>query len=118
MSVTFSSNPVSVCPSMPAAPRLAFTRLYASHTCLLLTGNGFADFAAVLPPASSPVVAAPLSAQWGRPFALDLLRSFIATTACSAPVLRIGTLTLMGPPLALLPLHRSDRFPRSPQEPG
>jgi hypothetical protein len=35
----------------------------------------------------------------------------------SAPVPRIGTLTLMGPPLGFLPYHRNDRFPRSPQEP-
>ena len=33
-------------------------------------------------------------------------------------MLRIGTLTLMGPPLEFLPYHRSDRFPRSAQEPG
>ena len=39
------------------------------------------------------------------------------TTDCSAPVLRIGTLILMGPPLGFLPYHRSDRFPRSTQEP-
>ena len=32
-----------------------------------------------------------------------------------APVLRIGTLPLVGPPLAVLPWHRSDRFPRSAQ---
>ncbi len=45
-------------------------------------------------------------------------RTFIATTGRSAPVLRIGTLTLVGLPLGLLPLHRSDRFPRSAQKPG
>jgi hypothetical protein len=28
---------------------------------------------------------------------------FITTTSCSAPVSRIGTLTLVGPPLAFLP---------------
>ena len=44
-------------------------------------------------------------------------RNFIATTSWSAPVLRIGTLILMGPPLGFLPYHRSDRFPRSTQEP-
>ena len=32
------------------------------------------------------------------------------------PVLRIGTLTLVGPPLGFLPYRRNDRFPRSPQE--
>ena len=31
---------------------------------------------------------------------------------------RIGTLPLARPPLAVLPSHRSDRFPRSLQEPG
>ena len=36
----------------------------------------------------------------------------------SAPVPRIGTLTLVGPPLEFLPSHRDDRFPRSAQEPG
>jgi len=40
-------------------------------------------------------------------------RPFIAHTGSSAPVPRIGTLTLAGPLLALLPLHRGDRFPSS-----
>ena len=35
-----------------------------------------------------------------------------------APVPRIGTLTLVGPPLKFLPCHRSDRFPGSMQKPG
>ena len=35
----------------------------------------------------------------------------------SAPVLRFGTLILVGPPLELLPCHRNDRFPRSTQKP-
>ncbi len=45
-------------------------------------------------------------------------RDFNATASWSAPVLRIGTLTLMGPPLEFLPYYRNDRFPRSTQEPG
>ena len=44
-------------------------------------------------------------------------KSFNTTTGCSAPVPRIGTLLLVGPPLGVLPSHRSDRFPRSTQEP-
>jgi hypothetical protein len=44
-------------------------------------------------------------------------RTFLATTDDSAPVSRIGTLTLVGPPLAFLPWHRDDRFSRSVQEP-
>jgi hypothetical protein len=35
-----------------------------------------------------------------------------------APVPRIGTLTLVGPPLEFLPSHRDDRFPGSMQKPG
>ncbi len=35
----------------------------------------------------------------------------------SAPVSRLGTLTLVGHPLEFLPLHRDDRFPRSIQKP-
>jgi len=31
---------------------------------------------------------------------------------------RIGTLPLVGPPLAGLPWHRGDRFPRSTHKPG
>jgi len=34
-----------------------------------------------------------------------------------APVLLIGTLTLVGPPLGFLPYHQNDRFPRSTQKP-
>jgi len=46
------------------------------------------------------------------------LRGFFTTMGWSAPVLRIGTLTLVGPPLEFLPYHRSDRFPGSAQKPG
>src|SRR5512135_2697749 len=45
-------------------------------------------------------------------------RHFDATTSPSAPVPRIGTLALVGPPLGLLPSHRGDRFPGSMFEPG
>jgi len=45
-------------------------------------------------------------------------RTFYPNTGCSAPVPRIGTLILVGPPLEFLPYHRNDRFPRSTQEPG
>src|ERR1700757_370468 len=37
------------CPSTPAAPRLAFTCLYASHTSRLAIQNGFALSIAVIP---------------------------------------------------------------------
>jgi len=45
-------------------------------------------------------------------------RSSRTTTGCSAPVPRVGTLPLVGPPLAGFPWHRGDRFPRSPHKPG
>ena len=45
-------------------------------------------------------------------------RDLNTTASWSAPVSRIGTLTLVGPPLGFLPYHRNDRFPRSTQEPG
>src|SRR5512147_888065 len=44
-------------------------------------------------------------------------RHFHATTGPSAPVPRIGTQALVGPPLGLLPWHRGDRFPGSMFEP-
>src|SRR6266581_2353312 len=45
-------------------------------------------------------------------------RGFRTTTGWSAPGPRVGTLPLVGPPLAGLPWHRGDRFPRSPHKPG
>jgi hypothetical protein len=43
---------------------------------------------------------------------------FNATTHDSAPVPRIGTLTLTGSPLECLPWHRDDRFPSSVSSPA
>ena|SRR3990172_5679044 len=45
-------------------------------------------------------------------------RNFLATTSCSAPVLRIGTLVLGDLPLGFLPYHQSDRFPQFHTEAG
>ena len=39
------------------------------------------------------------------------------TTGCSARVSRIGTLSLVGLPLEILPSHRDDTFSRSIQTP-
>ena len=57
------------------------------------------------------------SAGVSGPFAPPALPGFIATTDPSVPALRIGTRLLAVPPLGGLPWHRSDRFPRSAQEP-
>jgi hypothetical protein len=45
-------------------------------------------------------------------------RGFHTTTGWSAPVPCLGTLTLRGLPLAFLPCHQGDRFPRSTHTPG
>ncbi len=73
-----------------------------------------------LPCPMAPPIAGwpPGKADRHNPFAPSPLQDFLATTGCSAPVPRLGTLTLVGPPLGLLPLHRDDRFPRSAREPG
>ena len=51
-----------------------------------------------------------------NPLPSSPLRDFIATMGYSAPVLRIDALTLVGPPLGLLPCHGNDRSPRSTHE--
>src|SRR5512134_4079249 len=51
------------------------------------------------------------------PFAPPALPGFLATTNPSAPVPRIGTLLLAGPPPGRSPLASKHRFPRSAQEP-
>ena len=53
--------------------------------------------------------------QLGRcnPFAPSLLGDFTATTGCSAPVLCIGTIALVGSPLVTLALTSEHMFPRS-----
>ena len=44
-------------------------------------------------------------------------RHFVKTTSRSAPVPRVGTQVLVGPPLERLPSHRGDRFPGYAYEP-
>src|SRR3990172_3559682 len=88
-----ASNSAIDCPSTPAAPWLAFTRLKASHTSRLGIGNGFAS-----PTGSSRCQMASVG-QWPRlnnaaPSLRLHYRAFNATTDCSAPALRVGTLAL------------------------
>jgi len=45
-------------------------------------------------------------------------RWIAALSAAPRPCARIGTLTLVGPPLEFLPYHRNDRFPRFTHEPS
>ena len=102
------------CPSTPAAPWFAFTRLYASHTSHFEIQNGFALSTRLLP----FLVDLKIKPDNAAPSVQFHYRTFLPTTGCSAPVPRIGTLILVGLPLEFLPYHRDDRFPRSTQEPG
>src|SRR5262245_4045919 len=101
-------------PSTPAAPWLALTCLYASQTSRVEILNGFAFSIRCLPSRVDPW----LTLDTVTPSLQPHDRAFLATTGDAVPVPRLGTLTLMGPPLAFLPWHRGDRFPRSAHTPG
>jgi hypothetical protein len=77
-------------PSTPAAPRFAFTRLYASHTSRFAIQNGFALSTEVLPFRVASITLLDNDA----PSIQSYYRTFISTAGVSAPVLRIGTLAL------------------------
>ncbi len=79
-----------VTPSPPAAPRLALTRLYASHTSRFAISNDFASTTRVIP---LQVVHA-AKPNNGAPSVRPHYKAFSPTTSASAPVLRIGTLAL------------------------
>ena len=79
-----------VTPSLPAAPRLAFTRLYASHTSRLAISNDFASTTRVIP----LQVARTAKLYDDAPSVQSHYRTFIPTTNVSVPVPRIGTLAL------------------------
>src|SRR3954452_5784042 len=78
------------CPSTPAAPRFAFTCLYASHTSRLAIQNGLALSMLVIPLR----VVGWVKPDDDTPSVQPHYRTFVPTTGISAPVLRIGTLTL------------------------
>ena len=77
-------------PSTPAAPRLAFTCLYASHTSRLAIQNGFALSMVVIPFRVAAVIKPDDDAPSVRPH----YRTIDPTMGVSAPVPRIGTQTL------------------------
>jgi hypothetical protein len=78
------------CPSIPAAPRFAFTCLYASHTSRFAIQNGLALFTRILPVR----VVHWIKPDDDAPSVQSHYRTFIPTTGVSAPVPRIGTQTL------------------------
>src|SRR5229473_1090338 len=55
LSPRLTSNSAIDCPSTPAAPWLALTRLYASHTSRFGISNGFALFTRFLPLLVDPI---------------------------------------------------------------
>ena len=77
-------------PSPPAAPRLALTRLYASHTSRLAMSNDFASTTRVIP--LQVVREAKLNDD--APSVQSHYGTFNPTTSVSAPVPRISTLAL------------------------
>src|SRR5216683_5372799 len=79
-----------VCPSIPAAPRFAFTCLYASHTSRFAIQNGLALFMRILPVR----VVHWIKPDDDAPSVQSRYRTFCPTTDVSAPVPRIGTQTL------------------------
>ena len=79
------------CPSIPAAPLLAFTLLYASHTSHFEILNGFALSTKFLP----FLVDLKIKLNNAVPSIQSHYRTFLPTTDCSVPVPRIGTLILM-----------------------
>src|SRR2546429_7312055 len=78
------------CPSIPAAPRFAFTCLYASHTSRLAIQNGLALSTLVIPLR----VVGGIKPDDDVPSVQRHYSTFVPITDASAPVFRIGTLVL------------------------
>ena len=115
LSPTLASNASIVWPSIPVPALIGFHLLPGFPDLTFADGKRLRPVHQGLPVAGCPDFPNRIGA---TPSLQPHYRTFIATTGRSAPVLRIGTLPLVGPPLAVLPWHRSDRFPRSAQEPG
>jgi len=106
-------SPRSIVPSTPAAPLLAFTCLYASHTSRFRYTKCLASFMSVLPLR----VAHTLKPDDDAPSVQSHYKTFNPITGVSAPVPRIDTLTLMAAGHLGFSLHRDDRFLRSLSKP-
>src|SRR5437763_15691751 len=78
------------CPSTPAAPRLAFTCMYASHTSRLAIQIGLALSMLVIPLR----VVGCVKPDDDVPSVQRHYSTFVPTTDAPAPVFRIGTLVL------------------------
>src|ERR1019366_2370930 len=85
----FCSNIAMVFPSMPAAPRLALTCWYASHTARFAMTLGFVDVISLIP---TEQVGDTRQLDNAAPSLHSRYKSFIATTSSSAPRPGIGIL--------------------------
>ena len=92
MAVSRASKSSIDCPSTPAAPWLAFTRLKASYTSRFGMSNGFAFILQLLP----SLVGCKRRLDTTAPSVQRRYSAFVPTTSHSAPVPRIGTLGLAG----------------------
>ena len=85
----FCSNIAMVSPSMPAAPRLALTCWYASHTARFAITYGFVDVISLIP---MKQVGDTRQLDNAAPSLHSRYKSFIATTSSSVPRSGIGIL--------------------------
>ena len=85
----FCSNIAMVSSSMPAAPRLALTCWYASHTARFSITDGFVDVISLIPMKQVGDTRQPDNA---APSLHSRYKSFIATTSSSVPCPGIGIL--------------------------
>src|SRR5438309_8911660 len=96
------------CPSTPAAPLLALTCLYASHTNCFDITNGLSTEpdlpTRLLPGREVPVARANTPCGEPTPSLHPHYRSFLTTTSRSASGRRVGTQRLRFPPYDALPL--------------
>src|ERR1039457_4668545 len=109
----FCSNITMVSSSMPAAPRLAFTCWYASHTVRFAMKYGFVDVMSLIPAWRVGDVRQPDNA---APSLHPYYKGFIATADSSAPRPGIGILP-HGVCHLSFPLPSRTRFSRSVPKP-
>src|SRR5208283_4285455 len=109
----FCSNIAMVSSSMPAAPRLALTCWYASHTARFAMTLGFVDVISLIPTEQVGDTRQPDNA---APSLRSRYKSFIATTSSSAPRSGIGILP-HGVRHLSFPFSARTKFSRSAPKP-
>jgi len=109
----FCSNISTLSSSMPAAPRLAFTCWYASHTARFAMQYGFVDVMSLIPVGRVGDLRRPVNA---APSLHPHYKGFIATADSSVPHPGIGILS-HGVCHLSFPLPTKTRFSRSVPKP-